>query len=203
MVDPGRKSEGKVIRVKAMQLALSAMLLMFVCPICASQAQSGTTDEGIDAVEVVTVTATVEKIDLEKRKVTLLLDDGKKKTYKVDSRVQNLAQVKVEDNLKMSFTEEIAIVVGKSNETPGAASSEQVSVSPKGAKPGIVMVETSTVSAQILAVDAQNHRVTLLDPDGKNKTIKVSKKVTNLDDLKVGETVDMLMTDSTVIEIVT
>jgi predicted RNA-binding protein (virulence factor B family) len=65
------------------------------------------------------------------------------------------------------------------------------------------MVETSAMSAQIMAVDAANHRVTLLDPDGKKKTIKVSKKVTNLDDLKVGDTVDMLMTDSTVIEIVT
>ena len=188
---------------KTMRFALSAMLLMLVCPICPTQAQSGATDEGIDAVEVVTATATVEKIDLEKRKVTLLLDDGKKKTYKVDSRVQNLAQVKVGDHLEMSFTEEIAIVVGKSNETPGAASSEQVSVAPNGAKPGVVMVETSAMSAQIVAVDAPNHRVTLLDPDGKKKTIKVSKKVTNLDDLKVGETVDMLMTDSTVIEIVT
>jgi hypothetical protein len=189
--------------MKTMRLAISAMLLMLVCPICPTQAQSGAAEEGIDAVEVVTATATVEKIDLEKRKVTLLLEDGKKKTYKVDSRVQNLAQVKVGDHLKMSFTEEIAIVVGNSNETPGAASSEQVSVAPNGTKSGIVMVETSTMSAQILAVDAQNHRVTLLDPDGKNKTIKVSKKVTNLDDLKVGETVDMLMTDSTVIEIIT
>ena len=192
-----------MIPKKTMRFALSAMLLTLVCHICAMQAQSAATDAGIDAVEVVTATATVEKIDLEKRRVTLLLDDGKKKTYKVDNRVQNLAQVKVGDHLKMSFTEEIAIVVGKSNETPGAASSEQVSVAPHGAKPGIVMVETSTMSAQILAVDAPNHRVTLLDPDGKKKTIKVSKKVTNLDDLKVGETVDMLMTDSTVIEIVT
>jgi Cu/Ag efflux protein CusF len=190
-------------RRETMRLALCAMLLMLVCPIYATQAQSGTTDEGVDAVEVVKVTATVEKIDLEKRKVTLLLDDGKKKTYKVDSRVQNLAQVKVGDHLAMSFTEEIAIVVGKSNEAPGAASSEQVSVAPQGDKPGVVMVETTAVSAQIVAVDAENHRVTLLDPDGKKKTIKVSKKVTNLDDLKVGDTVDMLMTDSTVIEIVT
>ena len=188
---------------KTIRFALSAMLLMLVSPIFATQAQSGATDAGIDAVEVVTATATVEKIDLEKRKVTLLLDDGKKKTYKVDSRVQNLAQVKVGDHLEMSFTEEIAIVVGKSNETPGSASSERVSVAPNGTKPGVVMVETSVMSAQIVAVDAPNHRVTLLDPDGKKKTIKVSKKVTNLDDLKVGETVDMLMTDSTVIEIVT
>ena len=187
---------------KTIRFALSAMLLMLVSPIFATQAQSGATDAGIDAVEVVTATATVEKIDLEKRKVTLLLDDGKKKTYKVDSRVQNLAQVKVGDQLEMSFTEEIAIVVGKSNETPGSASSERVSVAPNGAKPGVVMVETSAMSAQIVAVDAPNHRVTLLDPDGKKKTIKVSKNVTNLDDVKVGETVDMLMTDSTVIEIV-
>ena len=189
--------------MKTMRLAFSAMILMLVCPILATMAQSGATDEGVDAVEVVKVTATVEKIDLEKRKVTLVFDDGKKKTYKVDSRVQNLAQVKVGDHLAMSFTEEIAIVVGKSNETPGAASSEQVSVAPQGDKPGVVMVDTSAVSAQIVAVDAQNHRVTLLDPDGKKKTIKVSKKVTNLNDLKVGETVDMLMTDSTVIDIVT
>ena len=192
-----------MIAMKTIRLALSAMILMLVCPVCATLAQAQATAEGIDAVEVVKATATVEKIDLKTRKVTLLLDDGKKKTYKVDSRVQNLAQVKVGDHLAMSFTEEIAIVVGKSNETPGAASSEQVSVAPNGDKPGVVMVETSAVSAQIVAVDAPNHRVTLLDPDGKKKTIKVSKKVTNLDDLKVGDTVDMLMTDSTVIEIVT
>jgi Cu/Ag efflux protein CusF len=192
-----------VITMKMMRLALSAMLLLLVCPICATQAQTAATDEGVDAVEVVTTTATVEKIDLEKRKVTLLFDDGKKKTYKVDGRVQNLSQVKMGDHLAMSFTEEIAIVVGKSNETPGAASSEQVSVAPKGDKPGVVMVETTAVSAQIVAVDAANHRVTLLDPDGKKRTIKVSKKVTTLNDLKVGDTVDMLMTDSTVIQIVT
>ena len=186
-----------------MSLAVSAMLLLAFDTICATRAQSGATDEGIDTVEVVKATASVEKIDLEKRKVTLLLEDGKKKTYKVDSRVQNLAQVKVGDHLEMAFTEEILIVVGKSNEIPGAASGEQVSVAPSGGKPGVVMVETSALSAQILAVDAQNHRVTLLDPDGKKKTIKVSKKVTNLDDLKVGETVDMLMTDSMVVEIVT
>jgi len=187
--------------MKTMSLALSAIFLFAFSPMSATQAQSSATDAGIDAVEVVKATATVEKIDLEKRKVTLLMDDGKKKTFKVDNRVQNLAQVKVGDHLAMSFTEEILIVVGKSNESPGAASGEQVSVAPNGT--GVMMVDTSAVSPQILAVDAANHRVTVLDPDGKKKTIKVSKKVTNLDQLKVGDTVDMMMTDSTVIEIVT
>ena len=187
--------------MKTMSLALSVILLFAFSPVSTTQAQSGVTDQGIDTVEVVKATATVEKIDLKNRKVTLLLDDGKKKTFKVDDRVQNLAQVKVGDHLEMSFTEEILIVVGKPNESAGAAAGEQVSVAPNGT--GVMMVDTSALSAQILAVDAANHRVTVLDPDGKKKTVKVSKKVTNLDQLKVGDTVDMMMTDSTVIEIVT
>jgi hypothetical protein len=64
------------------------------------------------------------------------------------------------------------------------------------------MVETSALSAKILAVDPAKYRVTLEDPDGKTKTIKLSKKVTNLDQLKPGETVDMVMTESLIVEIV-
>jgi hypothetical protein len=188
--------------MKTISLALSAILLFAAGPIGSAQDQPGATDQGIDAVDVIKVTATVEKIDLEHRKVTLLLDDGKKKTYKVDSRVQNLDQVKVGDHLKIAYTEEILIVVGKSNETPGGASSGEVAVAPKGDKPGVVMVDTSALSAKILAVDAAKHRVTLLDPDGKKKTIKVSNKIANLDQLQVGETVDMVMTESLLVEIV-
>ena len=62
------------------EFSLERILLLAFNPVY-SHAQSDATDQGIDAVEVVKVTATVEKIDLEKRKVTLLLDDGKKKTY--------------------------------------------------------------------------------------------------------------------------
>jgi Cu/Ag efflux protein CusF len=188
--------------MRTSSLALSAILLFAAGPFGSVQAQSTATAEGVDAVDVVKATATVEKIDLKTRKVTLLLDDGKKKTYKVDPRVQNLAQVKVGDHLKMSFTEEILIVVDNSGQAPSAAAGSEVAVAPQGAKPGVVMVSTSAMSAQILAVDAASHKVTLLDPDGKKKTIKVSKNITNLDQLKVGETVNMVMTDSMVVDIV-
>ena len=177
-------------------------VLFTVGPSKATRAQTAATDQGVDAVEVIKTSATVEKIDLEKRKVTLLLKDGKKKTFKVDKNVQNLDQVKVGDHLKLSYTEEIIILVGKSNETPGAAAGDEVGVAPKGAKPGIVMVETSALSAKILAVDAAKHCVTIEDPDGKDKKIKLSKKVGNLDQLKAGETVDMVITESLVVEIV-
>ena len=168
----------------------------------APEAQSAPTAEGVDAVEVIKVSAIVEKIDLQNRKVTLLLDNGKKKTYKVDKSVQNLDQVKAGDKLKISYTEELIIVVGKSTEKPGAAAGSAVGVAPKGAKPGIVMVDTAALSAKIVAVDTAKHSVTLLDPDGKKKTVKLGKNVTNLDQLKAGETVDMIMTESLVVEVV-
>lgn len=166
-----------------------------------TRAQTPAVDQGVDVVEVINTTATAEKVDLDKRKVTLLLEDGKKKTFKVDKSVQNLDQVKVGDHLKLSYTEEIIILVGKSSETPGAASAAEVGVAPKGAKPGIVMVETSALSAKILSVDAAKHSVTIEDPDGKSKKIKLGKKAGNLDQLKAGETVDMVMTESLVVEI--
>jgi hypothetical protein len=59
-----------------------------------------------------------------------------------------------------------------------------VGVKPKGSKPGIVMLETTGLSARILAVDAAKHRVTLQDPDGKKDTIKLSKKLNKMDQLK-------------------
>jgi Cu/Ag efflux protein CusF len=183
-------------------LILTAALLLAAGPSRAARAQTSATDQGVDAVEVIKSTATVEKIDLEKRKVTLLFDDGKKKTFKVDKSVQNLDQVKPGDHLQLSYTEEIIILVGKSNQTPGAASVAEVGVAPKGAKPGIVMVETSALSAKILGVDAAKHRVTIEDPDGKKKTIKLSKNLGNLDQLHPGDTVDMVMTESLVVEIV-
>ncbi len=188
--------------MKISSVALCLTLVMASGAGRLARAQAAATAQGVDAVEVMKATATVEKLDLENRKITLLLENGKKKTYKVDKSVQNLDQVKVGDHLKLSYTEEILIMVGKTGETPGAAAAGEVGVAPKGAKPGIVMVETSALSAKVLAVNAQKHQVTLEDPDGKKKTIKVSSKVSNLDQLKAGESVDMLMTESLVVEIV-
>jgi Cu/Ag efflux protein CusF len=182
--------------------ALSIALMIAGGFTTAAQAQRTETAQGVDAVEVMKATATVEQVDLEHRKVTLLLENGKKKTFKVDKSVQNLDQIKVGDHLKMSYTEEILIMVGKTGETPSAAAATEVGIAPRGGKPGVVMVETSSLSAKILGVNAQKHQVTLEDPDGKKRTIKVSSKVNNLNQLKAGDSVDVLITESLVVDIV-
>ncbi len=174
--------------------------LSFALAGCGTVLAQSSADKGIDEVEVVKATATVESIDLDKRKVTLLLDDGKKKTYRVDKRVKNLDQVKPGDHLNMSYTEELVVMVGKSSDTHGAASMNTVNVAPKGSKPGAVMVDTVAESGTIAKIDGEKHKVTIADADGKKRTIKVSKSV-DLAQLQVGQTVNAILTESLIVSV--
>ncbi len=179
---------------------LTVASLCLLPPLPKSHAQALSPDKGIDDVEVVTVTAVVDKIDLEKRKVTLTLDDGKTKTYKVDKDAVNLDQVQVGDHVKMSYTEELIVTVNKSGETPSAASIGAVNLAPKGSKPGGVMVETIAMSGKILAIDTEKRKVTYEDAQGKKKTVKAPKSV-DISGLAVGESVDAVLTESVVISV--
>jgi hypothetical protein len=183
-----------------MKLLLTSALALALGPGRVTHAQ--TPAEGIDVVDVGRARATVQKLDLEKRSVTLLFDDGRSKTIKVDQSVQNFDQVKVGDHLKLALTEEMIIVIGRTGETTGAAGLAGVSVAPKGAKPGMVTVEALAISGKILAVNAKNHKLTLQELDGKKKTLTVSKKVKNLDQLKAGDSVDIGITEDLAVEVV-
>jgi len=181
--------------------AMKASLTMIVLFALGAVFLDAQTPEGIDVVDVVKVSATVQKVDLEKRKATLLLSDGKSKTVKVDKSVRNLDQVQPGDHLNIIYTEETVIVIGKTGEQVGASGGGVVSVAAKGAKPGAYSVETESMTGKILAVDVPKHKVTIEDPDGKKKTVKVSKKIQNLDQLKVGDNIDIGVTEALAIQI--
>jgi len=185
-----------------MKTLLITMTLLFAGGFATITRAQAPVEGAIDAVDVVRATATVEKLDVEKRKVTLRLEDGSSKTMKVDKRVRNLDQVKVGDHLKLAYAEEIAIMVSNNGEQPQASGAAQISVAPKGTKPAAVIVDTVSVTGQILAVDAANHRVTLRDVDGKEKKVKVSKKIQNLDRLQAGQSVTVLITEALAVEVV-
>jgi len=69
---------------------------------------------GMEAVRVIEVTAMVEKIDYDKRMITLKGPEGKVVTTKVDPSVTRFNEVKKGDMIYMQFTEELMIRV----ETP-------------------------------------------------------------------------------------
>jgi hypothetical protein len=179
-------------------LALTSLCLFL--PVTKSSAQALSPEHGIDDVEVVTISAVVDSIDLQKHQVKLTLDDGKTKTYKVDKSAQNLDQVRTGDHVKIDCTEELMVTVNKSGETPSAASGGVVAVNPRGSKPGAVMVETTAISGKILAIDTGKRKVTYENSEGKKKTVKVKNGV-DLSGLAVGESVDAVLTESVVVAV--
>jgi Cu/Ag efflux protein CusF len=78
----------------------------------------------VDQVEVTKVTGTVQKVDTDKRKMTMKLDNGKRTTLKVDKRVKDLDQFKPGDRVQLSYTEEIIAMADRSDE--GCSSAGQV-----------------------------------------------------------------------------
>jgi ribosomal protein L19 len=156
----------------------------------------------VDQVEVNKSTGTVQKVDTQKRKLVVRLDNGKTKTFRVDKAVHNLDQFHPGDRVQVSSTEELVMMADKSSENAAAiARYGAVSVTPEGEKPAIVKVDTTEVTGKIISVDKQRRRITIEDPEGKKRTLKLSKNIKNLDQFKPGDTLNMAVTEETAIEL--
>ena len=76
-------------------------LLTSATPLIAQQ----TTQPQAKSLEIKTGKATVEKVDKDKREVTLKSEDGKETTIKVPETVRNFDQIKVGDIVTAKYTQ--------------------------------------------------------------------------------------------------
>jgi hypothetical protein len=151
----------------------------------------------VDHVEVSKFTGTVQKVDTQRRKLVVRLDDG------VDKSVNNLDQFHSGDRVQVSSTEEIVMMADKSSKGAAAVAKYGcVGVTPEGEPPAVVKVDTTEVTGKIIWVNPQRRPITFEDPQGKKRTLKLSKKINNLDQFKPGDTLNMAVTDETAIELV-
>lgn len=65
--------------------------------------------------------------------------------------------------------------------------------------PGGVIVNTIEVSARVTAIDKANRKATLLGPDGKTFTVKVGPEAVNFDQVSVGDSVNVTVTEELVV----
>jgi len=146
--------------------------------------------------ELVTVTATVEAIDLATRMVTLKGPKGNTFTFKAGEEVRNLPQVKVGDQVVAKYYESIAIEVKKPGEaTPGVTKEEVVKRAKPGEMPAGVVASQVTITATVDAIDMKKPSVTLKGPEGNTKEIKV-KDPKKLENVKVGDKVVITYTEA-------
>jgi len=143
-----------------------------------------------------TATATVQRVDLKTRHVTLKTPDGKTFTIVAGPDVRNLKQVKKGDVLRVTYKESIAYQVNKPGSSqPGVGASTEVSRAPLGEKPSGSVTDTVTVRATIAGIDKPASTVTLRGPRGNLTTIKV-RDPSKLDAVQVGDVVDITYTEA-------
>ena len=148
-------------------------------------------------------TAKVKALDLKTRMVTLQRPDGSLIKFKAGDEVRNLPQVKVGDDVNVTYYESLAYEVKKPGEAvPGAAVAEGLERAKLGEKPGGAAGRVTTITATIAAIDKVAGTVTLRGPDGEDTTIK-ARNPDNLNRVSVGDLVDITYTEALAISVET
>lgn len=182
------------------QLGL-ALLALGVAACATDRAPEGPPPSGMLSEQVVTVTATVEKIDLKTRQVTLRGPDGRSTTVKAGERVRNLAQVKKGDEVTLSYYESLAYEVKRSGEAEvGAGVAAAAAAAEPGERPAGLEAQQLTITSTIAEIDERAGTVTLKKPDGELFTTRV-RRPENLKRVRVGDLVELTYTEAVAVSV--
>jgi Cu/Ag efflux protein CusF len=151
--------------------------------------------------QLITATATVEAIDLQKRVVTLKGPKGNVFDVTVGEEARNLPQVKVGDEVKVKYYESIALRLVKPGEgVAGIQETESLARARQGEKPGGVAGRQVSLTATITAINKKKQEATLKGPDGKTVTVK-AENPKNLEKVKVGDQIEITYTEALAISV--
>ena len=201
MNTPNTLMKIKLLKLAALAFVPAAMLTFTSCSTTGGEETTVAmeTADGAAIVDTTTTTATVTAIDATTRKVTLTMADGKRTTVKCGPAVVNFPQIQINDRVKITTTEELAVFLG-TGAPPSATGATAVALAPVGAKPGGVMADTVQVTAKVTAIDSKTRKVTLALPDGTSKKVKAGKQI-NLSAVQVGDNVTVQHTESLAITV--
>jgi hypothetical protein len=153
--------------------------------------------------DVVEASATIEAIDPANRLLSLR-GPGGAATIQAGPEVKNFDQIRVGDEVKVTYTAALGAAITKSKATPTTTYDAAAVAAPIGAKPAGAVGQSVTTTVQIESVDTSFDAVTFKRPDGFVRTIAVSspegKKFIRT--LKKGDMVDVTYTEALAISVV-
>ncbi len=190
--------------VKRLRMTLTAVMLLGLTSLTIAQQKDSDDKSAKPArvtVDEVKLTGTVKAVDLEKKTVTVEGSGGRVVTLDA-TYAGNLDQVKVGDKVTLTYTQEIAVFVRKTDEPPSASEARTVQLAAKGQKPSGVVAQTIELTGSVESVDLQKHMIELKGPAGNVRTFKVDPSVKNLSQVKKGDQVVLRFTESVALSVV-
>jgi hypothetical protein len=164
---------------------------------------------------VITMTGTVEDIEVPERLLTVVGPDGTTIVGIISPDVKDIKKIKLKDKVTIDYSQEIAVALrnpegppaaaqdgmeaeetsGMDMNAPTVAEQDWVESTPSGAESDLTTVE---VTDTIAAIDKKMRTVTFAGTGGKTRTIYVPPTVTGFDDLQVGDTVVIEVTRASI-----
>ena len=175
--------------MKHLRSITSIALLAVMLLACAQNAEQPENKPGISASELLTISATVEAIDLVARQVTLRGPEGNLVTLQVSEEARNLDQVEVGDTVEAEYYESVALFVQAAQGEPGAEVTTASARTPLGDKPGMGVADTVTLTATVTAIDYDTRMITLQGPEGNTITTRVDESARRFNEVKQGDQV--------------
>jgi hypothetical protein len=139
--------------------------------IAGAQPAAAPTRGPVSAIDTVTLTAVVEKLDVATRQVTLRGASGTVYDFTVSPDFKDLDRVKVGDTVAVNYTQAIAARLATAAEA-GRPASASASATPRGNGKMAVGAEV-TERLKVVSIDLDHHTVTLTGPGGQSETVEV------------------------------
>jgi len=181
-----------------MKAFISSALTAFVAVAAASAVAQPT--EPVHVSRTQSVSATVKSIDQQKRLVELT--DGKETTtIEVPAEVRNLSQLKVGDQVVVSYHEGLAAEFKKKGESQTVGVLDTTTGTarmPEGGQPGAAVGNRVRTTVMIQGVDRATNSVTFTGPSGMTRTVEVKdpKAQKFIGSLKQGDEVELTYTEA-------
>jgi hypothetical protein len=128
------------------------------------------------AMVAATATATVKAVDPSNRTVTLETPDGDTTVVRCGPDVVNFDQIAVGDRVRATVLGQMVVGLAKPG-TASAGAERSIVRAPKGAKPGVMITDTVSLTAKVDSVDPLARTVTVAGDGGKLQTFKVAPDV--------------------------
>jgi Cu/Ag efflux protein CusF len=149
--------------------------------------------------EMRTESGTIEAIEAASRSVTIKKADGTYVTVIAGPDIARFSELKVGDKVNAKFYENVVLRMKR----PGEPDVDTATTGTTGSDlmlPGGTRAKQRTVTATITAIDMNTPTITFTGPNGWKYTSKVEDKAA-LGKVKVGDRLDIVWTEATVVSI--
>ena len=154
----------------------------------------------IGELKAIQATSTVVGIDLKNRIVTLKGENGAEQAVTVSKDARNLDQVKVGDQVTITYYEAVAIEAKRTEAAPSVTTTTEGARAKKGEKPGGVILNRIHVVTAVLGTNADTQSVAVRGPLGHITQVKIrDPKV--FAELKSGGQIDLTYIEGLAIEV--